>query len=212
MVPSRTNKRGDRRARQNKNSGSARATIALSQSDMRERQLASRSDRVSIRGKAFFTSADLTAATYNPLNPAFFGDRVLKHAALYARWRIIKLVLQNGPTNVTSSTATFQAYGIVDDYTAEGGSVPLPTSIAEVVELRCARTNLSSVNPSEIEWKPLDPSKLYYSQSGAAATPADPRFAIPGTLVVISNNATAPSLSFVVYYTIEFEGAFDNSA
>jgi hypothetical protein len=179
----------------------------MNQADARERQLAVRSDRISISGKVFFSVTSATAGvTTFPMNPTFFGDRVTRHATLYSRWRILKVIIQNGP-----AVGGLIALGVVDDYTSEGGAAPSPSTISEVVQLRCSRANISTVNPSEFDWKPLDRDKLYYTQNGAATAPSDLRLTTPGTFAV-GATAAITSLSIVVYYTIEFEGAYDNSA
>jgi len=207
IVPKNQSKRGDRRARQNKNSGGPRATIALSMSDARERQLAVRSDRVIMSGKCVITAAGVSGTVgLTPLYASTFGDRLANMAKIFSRFRIIKLIIKSPPASGTFASA----FGVVDDYTGEGASAPLPTTLSEVVELRCSVANLSTVNPNEIEWKPLDPMKVYYSQPGTAANASDSRLAVPATLVEFAANAG--NIPFVVYYTIEFSGAFDNTA
>jgi hypothetical protein len=205
MPGKRIGRKGTRKGR----SSSGKATIALSMSDMRERQLATRTDRIIISGKTAFSVLEpATGASNTAINPSFFGDRVNRHSLLYARWKVIKMIVQNAPANQTGSN-TAQAYGVVDDYSFEGSTAPLPSTVNEVVELRCSRANLSVVNPSELEWKPLDPMKLYYTQSGNSST--DPRLVIPGTFATASGG-NAVTANFVVYYTLQFEGAFDNTA
>jgi len=204
-TPSKQRSGVNRRASQNKRSGSARATIALTQYDMRERQLAERSDKIIMSGK---TITGITAVGTSPvvgtlpLNPASFGNRIQVCGLIFARFRITKLIV------VANPGGTLAAFGVVDDYTAEGGSAPLPVTLEEVAEVRCSKTSLSTVNPNELIWKPVDPMKWYYTTNGNAAS--DGRFQYPASLA--AGFTAAGSNSFTVYYTLEFCGGYDNTA
>jgi hypothetical protein len=174
--------------------------------DMRERQLAVRSDRITMSGKVIVTVAAGTSGT-QVFSPAALGDRIFKVASIFARWRIVKLIIVSGPVSTTGAFS----FGVVDDNSSEGGSAPLPTTVNEVVELRCSKFPLSSVNPNEIEWKPVDPQKWYYTSPGGG-TGSDNRFVYPSTLAYAATSAPSAAVSFGVYYTTEFEGAFDNTS
>jgi len=181
--------------------------LALSLSDASERQLATRGDRVVLRGKNLATVLLTVTIGVAPLTPASFGDRVLKMAQLFSRWRIVKLIIKNSPTP-SGVTGNF-GYGVIDDDSAEGGSAPLPTTLSEIIELRCSNALLSVTNPNELQWNPIDPQKWYYTQAGGASS--DPRLYSPCS-VAVSAAGSATSVSFIYYYTIEMEGAYDNVA
>jgi hypothetical protein len=172
---------------------------------MRERQLAIRSDKISMSGKFLFPLNVTAAGTFQVFSPAAFGDRIAKCGAIFAKWRIVKLILVAAPP--TTGAGNLTAIGVVDDNTGEGGSVPLPGTISEVVELRCSKASFSIVNPNEILWKPTDPLRWYYTTAGASGS--DNRLVFPATFVAISGS-TGGTFNFVVYYTLEFQGAYDN--
>jgi len=194
-------------ARKGKRVSGPRVVTALTQSDTAERALAVRGDRVTVKGKNLATVLITGTIGTALLFPASFGDRVAKLSALFSRWRIVKLIVKNAPV---SGTAGFPAaYGLIDDDSTEGGSAPLPTTQAEIVELRCSNTLLSTTMPGELAWKPVDPQKWYYTQAGGASS--DPRLYAPASIAVAAITGST-SVSFVYYFTIEMEGAFDNAA
>jgi hypothetical protein len=168
--------------------------------ESREKQLAVRSDQITMSGKSAVVLAGGPLNNFT-LRPTTFGDRIVTVANIFARWRIVKLIVQLPPAGTGGSAI---AFGITDDFIGEGGSSPAPSTFNEVLELRCSRTNLSTVNPSEIEWKPLDSSKWYYTQPGASG---DNRLVFPGSLSTFGPGTGVP---IVFYYTLEFAGAFDN--
>jgi hypothetical protein len=159
-------------------------------------------------GKTFVTTTALgTLIGAAVLSPSAFGNRVAVASGIFARWRIVKLIIKT-PSD-PAATPLYTAIGVSDDDGAEGGSVPAPTTAQEIVELRCSIANFSQVNPSEFVWTPVDKSRWYYTQQGGSS--ADNRFVIPGTLFVSSSTAGFV-VNCLVYYTIEFEGGFDNSS
>lgn len=196
-------RRGNKKGRPNGGRRSGQAMIALSMSDMNERQLAVRKDRVSLRGKVYSVVNTTVGIGVSPLLPAALGERVTALSNLFARWRILKLVIRNFPTSTSTGT---EAFGLIDDDSAEGGSAPLPADISQVVALRCSVSGLSTVNPSELQWNPIDPTKWYYTHQGGAAS--DPRWVVPASLAVAAATTVSAGFAFIIYFTIEFEGAY----
>jgi hypothetical protein len=197
MIPtSRTNKRGDRRARQNKRSGSSQAITSLTMTEMNERQLAVRKDRVMLRGKQLFAMTTNTSGLFSSaLNASVFGSRVFGILRYFQRWKIIKLQVK-----IFIPTAGFSAYvGVGDDPSAVGPSNP-----EDVLELRCSRAiTQSGADSNEFQWNPVDPDKWYYTADEGAT--GDVRLTAPAQIAAA--HGVAGTYNVLLYYTIEGEGA-----
>jgi len=190
-----------------------RSVQELSQSETLDRQLAKRSDKISLKDKTLVGiisgTTVLTNTSFN-LNPAVstsFGSRVSAISSYFTRYRILKLLVRYTPV-VGTATSGRVALGFLDDATNDEGS--LPTTVGQVAALRCARVD-SPYRDIELEWKPIDPMKWYYTVGTVTGT--DQRFTTPAALIIstdsFATSVTAGSFSF--YYTIEFEGAITAS-
>jgi len=186
-TPNRTNKRGARRARQNKTPGSDAI------------RLTGRQSLVPIQ------TANLTGPAQFVLDPSAFGDRVASVAGNFTRYRIKSLRFQYRPL-VGTTEGGLITYGVLDDVV---GYTTAPTSRDQILNLRRA-TETSYYKNSALSWRPLDASKWYYV-AGSTTSSGD-RFEIPGTLYIVnqennlgSEGTTAGYLD--VLYVIEFAGA-----
>jgi hypothetical protein len=169
-----------------------------------EVQLASRKDRFVSRGKTLVT-VSLTAATIFSLNltplSTVFGSRMTAANNIFARYRIVKLLLRTVNPGVTDNVA----FGLLDDVTTAPGT--LPTTQNDVVQLRCSTFIFGGqTTPTIIDWKPIDPLKWYYTQTDVGG---DARLAVQCALVAFSQ--ITGSQTFEMHYTLEFEGATDNT-
>jgi len=109
---------------------------------------------------------------------------------------VFKLIPAVGTTGTNSYT-----FGVMDDNSGEGGSVPDPTSSAGILHLRSS--TLVAINPAVMKWNPIDGDKWYYTQAG---TGGDGRLIVPASLF-----AAAVGTSFTgqieLHFTAELEGA-----
>jgi len=171
---------------------------------MRERQLATRSDKIVASGKTIFTLPLTTTPASQVFSPSAFGDRIARLSSVFARWRIVKLIVVAPAVATTAITG----FGIADDVatTSEG---PILTSLQMIAELRCSKVSMSTVNPNELVWNPIDIMKWYYVLAPSSGL-GDARLVFPATLWAASSSAA--TANFAVYYTLEFEGAYDVTA
>jgi len=205
MSPKSNNKRGDRRARQNKNSD--RGVTIMTPSTSFERRLATTSDASVLRGKFFVTQAIGTGVNgIFSITPASLGARAAALASIYSSYRIkyigLKFSSNSATTPFGSSTSVL---GVVDDANTTEGDFPV--NISDILELRCSGSFLApSTVPTEFMFKPVDNNlwyKTYVGQSGS-----DPRLTSPGYLVASSPNAST-TLVIEIDYEIVFKGAVD---
>jgi len=201
-TPKNTSKRGNRRVRQNKRSGMTRTMEVRDPIQSSEFSLASRGDKISVRGKVLLNNTLPTSLTAIPLLPAVFGSRALALSLLFARWRIEKLLLKIGNTYYASF---YLPYGIMDDFSGEGGSVPIPVNNNDILELRSSTVVMN--NGTIMKWNPVDPSKWYYTTQGG--TGSDSRFVIPASLFLPAAPSGTIPTTIELHWTLSFEGAVD---
>jgi len=195
--------RGNKSGRSRSNRGGVQPVISLSLSEAEERKLSVRSDRTSLRGKQVFSVTNGSGVSgASGLSVSNFGFRLGGLLGYYLRWRIVKLVIK--PIYAPPGSGTL-VYGVSDD----PNDVTTGLSLNEVLELRTSRlVSSSGTDSSELQWNPVDPTKWYYTISEGAA--GDVRLTTPCSLQ--SLNGTPGTIQYVIYYTIEAEGAFDNSS
>jgi len=205
MIPSNnTHKRGARRARQNKSSGSV---TVRTPSQAFERQLSTRSDRSRLLGKTTISTGSVTLSGFN-LNPAIFGARPTAYASIFSRWRIARLIIRPLSISSEATAPTGVSFAGVLDDTATSADVP--TSATGVLDLRCSVSlpaQYTSDSQNEFEWRPLrGPTQWFYTTLEGSSS--DPRLEVPASLWFASNS-TAASALFQVDYDLMFEGAVD---
>jgi hypothetical protein len=182
--------------------------VVVSPFDGLERQLANRSDTVTVTAKFLSPPLNVVSGTTSTLGitPENLGDRLAALAKLYARFRILKWTM--GVVLATSSVpdGTPIVFGIQDDVSTEGGSVPQPTTFDDIFALRCsAITSVgTTLRDPVLYWKPADLTRWYYTNQGSSGT--ETRLVYPGTLCVQAGTSIS-AVSFCMYYTIQFSGA-----
>jgi hypothetical protein len=196
------NNRGNkgRRSQPRRGRGGIQAVTSLSLSEAEERKLSIRSDLASFRGKQIFSVANLSGVSgASNISPSTLGLRIGTLLGMYLRWRILKLVIKP----LVSSGTLY--YGVTDDANdATSGLNP-----NEVLELRVSRAvTFFGTDTSELQWNPIDPAKWYYTTSEGAG--GDIRLVSPCSIE--SLNSVAGTVSYLIYYTIQAEGAFDNTS
>jgi len=205
FTPIRNKKRGDRRARQNKRSGgpsSMLGNLSLSKQFELKNATTIPSCVIRIKHAGFFTSNVVLGSQV--LSPQTMGQRAAVLAGAFARYRIIKAIFKHVPQN-GSNTAGRVYMGCADDNGGEGGTSVTPADYLQIAALRTS-TNISLGGEGEFEWKPLDPSKWYYTYT---TTGNDGRQTVPATFYAFSDafgNSGAFNSRIEAYFTLEFSG------
>jgi len=205
-MPTKRSRRG-RTGRGRQGGGRGGGNLALSLFDSMGRQFATRGDRITLKAKLYLQfGASGSVQTYN-LNAANLGPRVAAVLAQYLRWRIVKMVsridlISSGASAVISGIAP-SAVAFMDDFSGEGGSVPVPTTTDGILALRCSAV-VSTTAPSMLQFDPVDKTRWYYTAVGASGD--DSRFIIQSSLLV-GPIATSGILGFSTYFVIEAIGA-----
>jgi len=199
MVKSRKNGR----LRKGAGGGGGRQVAALDLIQMNEFKLATRKDRFVARGKtilfASLTGVTIFSLNLTPLSGAF-GSRMQAANLIFARYRFVKLLFRT-----LAPAGGSMAFGLLDDVISSPGT--LPTTENDVMQLRCSSfTFPSQTTPTIIEWKPVDAAKWYYTQADVAG---DARFTV--ALGLIAFSTVTISQPFEIHYTLEFEGATDDT-
>jgi hypothetical protein len=206
MTPTRNNKRGGRRARQNKSSG-GRATISLTPCQASERQLATRNDTITMRGKDVFLISTVSSAGATNLVPTQFQP-LSGIAGNYTKFRWLKMLFRVFPPTSSTTGAVLgnnYAIGVEDDFSGEGGSVPNPSGVRSVMQLRCSTMFGEGITvPIEFQWAPLDKDRWFYIEAGGSSS--DGRFNIPATLIVASSVTQTVNFCVEIHYTVEMSG------
>jgi len=199
MIPTKSRSAVNRRARQNKRSGrSQRPMLSLMQAS--EVQLATRKDNFVHRGKSLLTQVLAAGINTVFMGPSFFGSRTAQVATIFTRWRVIKIILRIPPV------VNGVIMGILDD--SASSILDLPTTASDVLQLRCSTlATAGNTSNTEFEWKPIDEQKWYYTDAETAG--GDNRFITPGTFVLWGFGVA--TILVEVHYTLEFEGATENS-
>jgi hypothetical protein len=158
-------------------------------------------------GKTVISSGSTVLGGLN-FNPPLFGARPAAYAAIFARWKINRLIIRPLALSYeTTSPSTVAFVGVLDDSIT---SSDVPTAAVGVLDLRCsvsvpAQYVSDSVN--EFEWRPLrGPTQWFYTTLEGSSS--DPRLEVPGSLWFASNTAAAVG-TFQVDYDLSFEGAVD---
>jgi len=193
----RKNNRNRSRMKGRRGGGGSRAVEALSLYTMNERQLATRSDRVSLRGKSFFTitASSPTSSGSIALLYSAFNNRMTQILKNFNYWRLAKVVLK------CSTTVTGSAIGFFEDYSGEGGSIAVPTTVTGVTQLRSATLMLETV--SQLQWNPHDSNRWFYVAVGS-----DTRFSCPASIFYASQSGSS-TVTGELLYSIEAYGAVD---
>jgi hypothetical protein len=209
MIPSTNNKRGARRARQNK---TPIKVISMTQTEAFEANLSRSSDATVLRGK-FLLNPTPTAVPSNilSLSPAnvSMGGRLNQLALSFSRYRFKYLKFRFLTANVVPASFSGQvALGVVDDGVATTSDTP--TTASGVMELRCSGTAfVNQTVPTTFEWSPADKEFWYYTTPDAI----DARFLNSGLLFIASTSTGgAPITDIEVDYCCVFKGAVDASA
>lgn len=201
MPPSR--RRTNRRQRRFRPySSSSTLTTVQNYSDTFEHQLATRKDRITLRGKQYYNQTWTSVQFIDTIDASSFTAI----SQQFERWRVVKLVFK--PVTITSTSATDFAYGITDD-----PEVSSTISFSQITQLRV--NNVAAIGPStdlatlgvssgEFVWTPVDPDKWYYTTTISGG---DIRFAYPGSFVAATSGTTQTvHCTYILYFVLEFEG------
>lgn len=189
-TPSRHNKSGARRARQNKTP---------------------RSDAITLRGRQRVTVTSTIAGggvyLVYPINPAQLGDRVNNVAVNFNRYRIRSLRFELRSKMPTTTYGTYVA-GVDDDAEIDT-TLPSPTEQA-ILDYRVSRERHAFLDLN-LNWRPLDASRWYYVNEGVGSSAID-RFVTPCVYTLFSSDnfgvgTSTQVFSLDVHYAIEFAGA-----
>jgi len=121
--------------------------------------------------------------TYFDLKPYNFGDRVIYEAALFAKFRLLRLKVTY--ESLATSTATGQiAIGILDD-ASESNFTGNILTYDQVTNLGTSLDTSVWKNKSLV-WRPLDREKWYYTDT----TGSDLRFTSPASLYASFSDIT----------------------
>jgi hypothetical protein len=138
-------------------------------------------------------------ATFSPLG---LGTRAAALGNVFTQYRFKDIAIKF--MTAAPGSASINVLGVYDDDPTASSS-EIPTTFAGVVDLRCATTDFTiQTTPSLLFWKPIDPSRWYYTQLGG--TGADPRFSVSAVLYGAANTGST-SVVAEVDYTLVFKGA-----
>lgn len=181
---------------------------SLTLSELEEKRLSTRSDLASFRGKQIVSGFSSVAGSGDVvISPSVFGNRLGALLANYARWRIQKLVIKSltvpEPAGTAGSIGSALTVGVYDD--------PLLASTTltqnEILESRCSRVlSISGADSNEFQWNPID-RDLWYS----TLSTGDARLYAPCAFV-FAGFPTNTNVNFVVYFSVQAEGAYDNTS
>jgi len=202
-MPSR--RKNNRRGKRRMGSGSSdRSTLTTVQnySDAFEHKLATRKDRITVRGKQYFNQSWATVQWIDTID----SPSLTAISQQFERWRIVRLIFK--PVAVTSTASTSFAYGITDD-----PEVVSTITFSNISQLRVnniisigATTDLATlgVSSGEFVWTPVDTDKWYYTTTISGG---DIRFSYPACFVA-ATEATSQTvvLKYILYFVLEFEG------
>jgi len=191
------------RARKGRGRG---AGMALTPSQKFESELSKRKDRCVLKGANVFSSSTVTVNTVS-LYPSNMGQRPTDLSSVFARFRILRLVIKILPPTATTVALGAFALGIEDDVGLNTSETPV--SVSGICALRCSCLfGGGQTLPTELVWNPIDPDKWYYTQIGSTENTSDSRLRIPATIYF--NVSTGSTVTFQVFYTMEFEGAISD--
>jgi hypothetical protein len=185
----------------------AQVVTALAPSEVWDRQLAVRKDSIAIQQRVFgFVSeagVGLVSASLSPNSGGTLGSlgqRLFVLSTCYSRYRIKRaLAVMRGGTS--SNGAVF---GFLDD--PDGAFIPI--NATAIADFRCSRIVSSDATDRaslELEWKPVDPKKWYYTNfTGSAA--GDIRSAVPANFYAFALSGVT-NLTFDLYVEVVFEGS-----
>jgi hypothetical protein len=127
------------------------------------------------------------------------GPRVATIAATYARFRILKLHLFMPQLPV--SGPWYSPFAVIDDSNLGD---EIPATAEGIYESRTSCLILSN-GGATLEWKPVDPTKWYYTNAESSGT--DDRLVIPATLVAYYNGVGTATMGVECFYTLELSGS-----
>jgi hypothetical protein len=120
---------------------------------------------------------------------------------IFSRFRIVKLLFRAMASSAV--TAPDVLIGVQDDAFDAADN---PTTTQDVLQLRCSAILYANQTvPVEFEWKPIEPTKWYYT---SAEISGDLRFTNPATLW-LGATGSGGVVNIEMHYTLEFEGAID---
>jgi len=209
IIPtSKTNQRGDRRARQNKNSGRGGLTALVS---TLKTQLVGRQIISTVSTGAGGAIALVTL----PLDPVALSDRSGLVAKAFERYKIVQMSFK-WRSLCPSTFAGRVVMGVHDDATASAA----PASNDSVLNLRNSR-EADVWKDFSVDYVPIDREKWYYVNTDPIN---DPRFLTQGTLYIVNTVAvtlpgnaagviSAPSVNNfpVGDVTVEYHYLFDGA-
>jgi len=191
------------RARKGRGRGSG---VSLTPSQKFESELSKRKERCILKGSNVFSSSTVTVNTVS-LFPANMGQRPSDLSGVFARFRILRLVVKILPPTTTSVALGAFALGIEDDVGLNVAETPV--SVSGICALRCSCLfGGGQTLPTELMWNPVDPNRWFYTQNASSEDATESRFRIPATIYF--NVTTGSTVTFQVFYTIEFEGAISD--
>jgi hypothetical protein len=129
------------------------------------------------------------------------GQRVLQISQGFSRYRIHRAVAVLTPSVSTPGGNFF--FGFADDSAAFFA----PTSPQAILDLRCSRAVSTSGSEAnyELEWRPVDKKKWYYTDASSTTVSADLRFAAPCTIFLYDSTAAVSRID--LYLDMSFEGS-----
>lgn len=171
MTPSSNQKRGDRRARQNKRSGGTSLTRQVSTV---KTQLVGRQQIATV----FTNSSGNIVLVSKNLDPVSIGDRAAVLAGAFERYRILSVNVFFRTTVPSTVCGTF-AMGIHDD----AGTGVVPSSPDQIMNYRSSRLN-PVWKDGTISYVPIDKMRWYYTNSDSVG---DPRFVTQAVFYLMSD-------------------------
>lgn len=134
------------------------------------------------------------------ITPQTLGDRTNTVSTIYSRYKVnsLKFMLRSKRPFTDAGTVV---YGCIDDVQSAFLTTTTP---AQVLDFRTSGEGHVYSNLT-LNWRPLDKSKVYYTQNTG-----DSRFAVPCTYLVTTDDTLGNSVALFaldVHYSITFEGA-----
>jgi len=201
MIPKSNNKRGVRRARQNK---SPLEVVSMTQTEAFEKSLSNRTaDSTNVRGKFMVTfSATSTPAPIIAMNPVSLGGRANTLNSLFSQFRFKYIRIKY--LSVASGVFINSVISLLDDASIAEGDAP--TTLAAMLEQRCSSSQLAGTTiPTFLDWSPTDPKKWFYTFAGSSGS--DLRLTVPA--ILYGATSAAGSINLEIDYSVSFKGAVD---
>lgn len=187
------------------------ATIQLSQSESWDRQIAIRSDRITVVSKILLNENYSSTTNSFPISAIALSAI----AAQYQKWRILKMLFVPRMVNTIATsggapTTDILAVGFADDPSVQVNTFSLVTSLRVSTYINTGANDVGVYlknDSDELLWKPTDPEKWYYTLLPAGETVPDERWDVPVQLVTATRSGGQSVNYFAsLYFTIEFQG------